>query len=717
MARRWPAARALITALVAAVMTLCAQPAQAEPASRVVVVGVPGLQWSDLSAEGTPALWRLTGDGAAAALSVRTTTTRTCPVDGWLTVSAGQRARLANGSCALPPPPATAEGGATVPGWGEIVTDNAGTAYGAKAGLLGDAVRRAGGCTQAVGPGGAFAAADGQGRVDRYAADENAVTDWAACALTVVDVDDVSRAYVKAGVDSSGAQAQVSAEDRARAVTADDARIARVVGALPAGTTVLIAGLADTTPTPHLHVALGAGGFERGYLTSAATRRDGLVTLTDLTATVLAELGIERPSGAVGSAWRSAPSADPAAAKVEALHDQDLAAQAVRKLSSGFFIVLFSVQLLLYGYAALALRRSGARDRDRRRILGWTRIGALAGAATPAAAYLAGMLPWWRASSPGTMLVVCVAGLAALITALALAGPWRRSITGPGLVIAGLTALVLGLDVISGSSLQINTFMGYTALVAGRFYGFGNMAFALFATASILTAAWLAEPLLRAGRRKAALAVVVAIGLVAVVVDGLPGWGSDFGGVVAILVGTGTLALLLSGRRISVVRLGLLGLLGAVVVLGMSYADSRRAEPTHLGQFWRQLAAGEGWSVVTRKFGAMLGSLGHLEYTLAVIGGLLFLFLVLARPSAWRTPILASAYRRTPTLRPALLAVLTVALIGMLMNDSGVVIPALVFTLAIPLVLAACVRALELDAADAGSTTPEEPAPTPARTA
>ncbi|WP_157963530.1 hypothetical protein [Actinocorallia populi] len=715
MARRWPAAWAMITVLVTALMALSAQPAQAEPAGRVVVVGVPGLQWSDLSAEGTPALWRLTGEGAAAALSVRTTTTRTCPVDGWLTVSAGQRARLANGSCALPTPPQTAEGGATVPGWSEIVADNADTSYGAKAGLLGDAVRRAGGCTQAVGPGGAFAAADSQGRVDRYAAGENEVTDWAACALTVVDIDDVSRAYVKAGVDSSGAQAPVSARERARAASAADARIARVVGAQPAGTTVLVAGLADTTGVPHLHVALASGGFERGYLTSAATRRDGLVTLTDLTATALDRLGIERPADVVGSVWKPVPSGDTAAAKAETLHDQDLAAQAVRKLSSGFFVVLFTVQLLLYGYAAIALRRSGARDR--RRILGWTRIGALAGAATPAAAYLAGTLPWWRASSPGVMLVVCVAGLVALITALALAGPWRRSITGPGLVIAGLTAAVLGLDVVTGSSLQINTFMGYTALVAGRFYGFGNMAFALFATASILTAAWLAEPLLRAGRRLAAVAVVTAIGLTAMVVDGLPGWGSDFGGVIAILVGTGTLALLISGRRVSVVRMGLLGLLGAAVVLGMSFADSRRAEPTHLGQFWRQLAAGEGWSVVTRKFGAMLNSLGHLEYTLAVIGGLLFLFLVLARPSSWRTPILASAYRRTPTLRPALLSVLVVALIGMLMNDSGVVIPALVFTLAIPLVLAACVRALELDAADAGSTTPEEPAPSPARTA
>ncbi|MEO3786252.1 hypothetical protein ABGB12_23235 [Actinocorallia sp. B10E7] len=714
MARRWRAAWAMITVLVTAVMTLSAQPAQAEPAGRVVIVGVPGLQWSDLSPKGTPTLWRLAGDGATAALSVRTTTTRTCPVDGWLTVSAGQRARLANGSCALPPTPETGEDGASVTGWAEIVSDNAGTPYRAQAGLLGDAVHRAGGCTQAVGPGGVFGAADGRGRVDRYSATVEEVTDWAACPLTVIDVDDVSRAYVKAGVDSSGAQAPVSPEDRARAASDADARIARALSGLPAGATVLIAGLADATGTPHLHVALGSGGFGRGHLTSSATRRDGLVTLTDVTATALDRLGIELPSGAVGSVWKTVPSGDPAGAKAAALNDQDLAAQAIRRLSGVFFVVLFTVQLLLYGYAAIALRRGA---KDRRRILGWTRVGALAGAATPAATYLAGLLPWWRSSHPGALLVVCVAALSALITALALAGPWRRSITGPGLVIAGLTAAVLGLDVITGSNLQINTFMGYTALVAGRFYGFGNMAFALFATASVLTAAWLAEPLLRAGRRLVALVLVVLVGLVATVVDGLPGWGSDFGGVIAILMGTGALALLISGRRVSAARMGLLALMGAAVVLGMSFADSRRAEPTHLGRFWTQLMDGEGWSVVTRKFGAMLGSLGHWEYTIAAIGAMLFLFLVLARPSSWETPILASAYRRAPTLRPALLAALVIALMGMLMNDSGVVIPALVFTLAIPLVLAACVRALELDVADAGSTTPQEPAPTPARTA
>ena len=93
--------------------------------------------------------------------------------------------------------------------------------------------------------------------------------------------------------------------------------------------------------------------------------------------------------------------------------------------------------------------------------------------------------------------------------------------------------------------------MGYTALVAGRFYGFGNQAFSLFAVASILTAAWLAEYPLRAGRKALAAGIVALIGAFAVAVDGLPAWGSDFGGVIAMVPAFAMLALMVAGRRVS----------------------------------------------------------------------------------------------------------------------------------------------------------------------
>src|SRR5207237_815865 len=93
-------------AALTALFGVAAQKAQAAAGfQRVVLIGVPGLMWSDLSPTKTPALWSLTQSGAGAALSTRATTVNTCPVDGWLTVSAGQRARLAHGVCALPAAP------------------------------------------------------------------------------------------------------------------------------------------------------------------------------------------------------------------------------------------------------------------------------------------------------------------------------------------------------------------------------------------------------------------------------------------------------------------------------------------------------------------------------------------------------------------------------------------------------------------------------------
>ncbi|WP_143219888.1 hypothetical protein [Actinomadura sp. CNU-125] len=525
--------------------------------------------WSDVDEENTPALWSLAEDGSDAALSVRTTRRLTCPTDGWLTVSAGQRARLRTGTARCPTAPVTsgAGGGAVAPGWPAIKKDNAATGYHAKVGLLGDAVRASGGCTLAVGPGAVFGLADGNGRVDRYAASPGEVgaDDWAACPVAAVSVDDVFRASVDAGVDADGEQIEPGAAERDAAAAAADRRVGQVLANVPDGTTVLLAGLADASADPHLHVAIAKGGaFDSpGYLTSTATRQQGLVTLTDLTATALEVLGAEQSDDAVGSAWTAEASEDPVADRVEALDDDDVAAQGISAVQTSFYWVLFAAQLVAYGAAALALRRTGRDRRSRSRILGGTRVIALFGGAIPAATFLTGLLPWWRASNPTVMLVVTVLGFGALLTGLALAGPWRRSVFLPGLVITAVTALVLALDVMTGSNLQLNTLMGYTALVAGRFYGFGNQAFALFAVAAILTAAWLTEFPLRRERKAVAVGIVAVIGVAAVAVDGLPAWGSDFGGVLAMVPAFAMLGMLVTGRRVSPVKLGLFCVAGA----------------------------------------------------------------------------------------------------------------------------------------------------------
>ncbi|MFC9972025.1 hypothetical protein ACFVH6_14150 [Spirillospora sp. NPDC127200] len=717
MAQRGAKVCTLISVLLSlGALLLVAPGAQAaeQGNGRVVVIGVPGLMWMDVTERGTPALWRLTGQGAGAGLSVRTTVPYTCPMDGWLTVSAGQRARLAHGDCALPSAPQPVPGGgAAAPGWATIKTDNEGTKYHARVGLLGQAVKNSGACTFAVGPGAVFGLADTDGRVDRYAEspDKTAPGDWTRCPLTAVEVDELFRAYLAAGVDVKGDQVPVSPAERAAAVAAADRRVAQVLAAVPAGTTVLLAGLADTSGRPHLRVALATGpGYPPGFLSSSATRQPGLVTLTDLTATVLHELRLPQPVEAVGSRWEDHPSKASVPAKLDMLVDENVAAQAIRKVQGSFFWVLAATQIAVYLVAALILRRRRDAPAVRRRVLGVARGVALMAGAAPAASFMAGLVPWWQVARPTPVLVTTVVVFSALIAGLALAGRWRRSVIAPGLVVTGVTAVLLAADVMAGSGLQLNSLMGYTALVAGRFYGFGNQAFSLFAVASVLSAAWLAHYPLRQGRKGLAVAIVAAVGVAAVAVDGLPMWGSDFGGVLAMVPVFAMLGLMVTGRRVSWWKLGLFGAAGVAVVLFISFLNSRSADPTHLGKFWQDLVRGEAWGVVVRKFQSMVGALGWWPIALVLAAVVVFAYLVLADPGRWRLAPLARLYERYPTMRAALLCALTTGVVGTLVNDSGVVILSVATLLTGPLALAAVLRTLETGG-PAGTDEPERPEP------
>lgn len=697
-----------------------------------MLVGVDGLMWTDVTARNTPALWRLTGQGGAAAMTVRATKPNTCPTDGWLTVSAGQRSVLKDADCVLPSnpvlpgapvpsgSPAPAQGGALAPGWPKIVKDNADSSYQAKSGLLGETAHRAGICTSAIGPGAVYGLADHSGRVDHYVSGVGAATpdDWTRCPLTAVEIDDVFRVYLAAGVDAKGVQVPVGLADRARAAATADRRVAQVLASVPAGTTVLVAGMSDNGPKPHLRVALATGpGFTgSSYLYSDATRQRGLVTLTDVTSTVMQSLRLPEPVDAVGSTFRTRATDDSADRKVEVLKDEEIAGQAIRSAQSGFLSTLMVVQLVVYVLAALALRRRWGGPSARSRILAGTRAVALLGASVPGASFIAGLVPWWKAPHATPVLMATVLAISVAMTALALGGPWRRSVTTPGLIVAGVTAAVLGLDVMTGSNLQTNSLLGYTAVVAGRFYGFGNQAFALFAAAAVLSAAWLAAFPLRQGRRWAAVLVVAAVGLAAIALDGGPMWGADFGGVLAMVPTFALLGLMVSGRRVSIVKLGLFAAAGAAAVLLLSYVNSRSAHPTHMGKFWNDLTGGGAWTVVSRKFDAMVGSLAFWPITLLVAVGIVALYFVLARPSRFRhTSVLTRTFARAETMRPALVCGLTVGVIGTLVNDSGMIILTVAMVLIVPLFVAAAVRATELDDDGAGPTGDPSTEPTPAK--
>jgi hypothetical protein len=732
----------------------------AGPAQPVVLVGVTGLRWDDLGSLTTPELWELSREAAVGTTVVRSRWSYTCPSAGWLAVSAGGRSddvRVPDGTCRTLRDPLAS---GTVPGWQDYLDATAASPYDSRLGLLGDTVAEAGLPVTGIGPGAAIALADADGTPVgthvRSPADERALESAVATAvgqsaLVVVDAGTVrdpgyqtrGRSDADGAAPDSGEQEvpDLSGTDvvieptRAEQVQAIDARVGAVLDAVreeSPDATVLVFSVADSSRRAQLQLAAALGPtvdgdtYAGGMIGSPSTRQDGYLQATDITPTVLDALGVRdlAPAGAlVGSSVRFAPDDAMAGERVAYLIDQNRHAQAAKPLVGGFYVLWVGLNLLLYLVVMVGLNgrvrlwwlrvldrlRPGRRrgPEHPRRVLHAIRVAAVAVAAVPVSTFLANLLPWWRAGSPAWALTGAVALFVTLIGALTLLVPWWRDrLLAPLGVVGTVTAVVLAVDVATGARLALDSMMGPGSLVAGRFYGFGNPAFALFATAMILAAVAFADPLLRAGRRGLAVAVVAGMGLVATVVDGMPGIGADFGGPPALVPGFAILALLTAGVRLTWRRVLAVLAAGAVTVVGIALLDWMRPpdQRSHLGRFIDTVLDGGLWTVLLRKGEANLRILFGSEQTLLAIGGLLLVVLLVGRPArsavsapdggpyAWLSA--GAPVRRLATDAPMLLKgliALAVTLgIGFALNDSGVVVPATGIGLAVPLLAAAC---------------------------
>ena len=589
-------------------------PLDTVPGTEVVVVGVPGLRWSDVDPQVTPVLHRLAQDAAVGALSVKARPVVSCPAEGWLTLAAGSRAEAPGTECGdLPAEPP--------------VEENLATRDAADVRALADALAAAGACLAARGDGPLLAGGDPS----------------RACPALLLEAPPVEEGLTRSD-DAAAADALVSAVDAAR-----DAR-----------STLVVVGLSGTRDDDeaHLHLALAAGpSFEAGALRSASTRRAPYVQLVDVAPTVLELLDVDVPEQMTGQPWRSTGE-DPGD-----LADLDRRAVESKRAWVPFFVVLVGGFLLAAG--AARARRSWRTAEA----AGLAAVGALGGS------YLAMLAPWWRAPLP-LLALVALSAVAGGLALLARRVPGR---TGPAAAVCAAVALVLVVDLLTGARLQVDAPAGYSPLVAGRFAGVGNVAFGVLAACALLTLAP-RRPLL-----------LVAGGLLVVVADGAPPFGSDVGGVLALVPALVLLALLRTGREVRLTTLLGAGLAAVVVVTGFAVADWRRdpQDRTHLGRFVEQVRDGTAGTVLARKAEA-IGNLLFANAATALLPlGVAAAAVLLLRPPRQ----LREAFDAAPAWRHGLLAVGLVSLLGFVLNDSGPAVPAFALLVAVPATTAVVARA------------------------
>jgi hypothetical protein len=686
--RAWPAAAcaALCAALAvpllrppAARAAAPTAPATAPAARHVVIVGISGLRWNQVTPTAAPELWRLASGGSVGSLVDYAQQPLACPADGWLTLNAAARAQGPR-PCAPLPEVVPHGSGAAVPALTRIIAANQGFHESPDWGLLGSLA----GCATAVGPGAALALASPAGAVASYeasAAELSAVV-LARCPLTVIDLGQTGRTERTRVFAFDRQLARIAAElpaDTLLLVTAPGAAVAPGAGGFPAG-------------PPHLMpVVVNGPGFADGLLTSAATRQPGIVTLTDLTPTVAGWLGRAVPGGTVGARIGRTSRGD-LPATVGALLGRDTAEQVWLATHGWFFAGYAAAGALAFGLPVL-LFWGPAQERRRARARCWRVAGVLA-VAVPVGSYLANMFPWWQQAHPAWWLYGMAVAWTLAVAALALAGPWRRDPLGPFGAICLATLAVLGVDVMTGSRLQLEAPFGLSLLVSGRYYGIGNDVLGVYCVSALVAAAWVGSVLPRSSRLPW-LPVLTAgvIGLFAVIASGWPGFGAKVGGTIALVPCLLLLIASLAGVRVGwrwAAPIAASGLALFAVFALISYFVPA-AGVSDIGTFAGNLLRGDGGGVLERKVSSNVGTL-----TVGVVRWLVPVAAVAAgaalwRPSRLRLRTLPRAFDAAPALRTLARLCWLVLVIGWLADDSGVIVPAAALPFAVPLVVSMAV--------------------------
>lgn len=648
LSRRWTA---LVLLLAAVFVALRGVSVLADPASdtaiyteKVVVVGVTDR--ATLTDTDRVVLGANLQNAQVGAVSVRPRYVGDCAAAGWATLGAGRRTSVA-GLC----DPQIRDGRVT--DWAQRVAAASARRGDARLGTLADSVP---GCVAAVGPDAALAAARPDGSLASYRTAAAFLADRGrvSCPVTLVD----------AGADSDALITLLAAQP-------DVTLFVTGIGPEP--------GSSD----PALQVIYRIGTTLPGWLTSASTRRTGVVTLGDLTRTLIV-FGLSAREGGASTA-----AAVPIDGEPLQVDDAELT---VAGVAQHLRAVAALSDAAPYGYASLGI---GGAVLFVLLVLGivtrrWTvpRAVLALSITLTATMMLPGAFPWPESASPGLTVSLLVAGWAAVLTAAALL--LSRLVVVPVAVAgAALTTAAFTVDAALGGVMQPGSLINSRPIYGLRWYGFGNITFSAYAASGLVLAGWLAGHFLATGHRLAAVIAVAVIGFGLVICEGWPSMGSDFGGVVALTPGVLWMVLALSGVRMTAPRLVAIAGTAVLVVVVISWLDWRRGsgQRSHLGNFVQRILDGDAGDIVSRKAVAAAETMATPVGIGAVVIGFAF-WVVIFR---LLLPVLVEGFG---TLRTVAAAALTTAVLGTLLNDGGIYV-----WLTVTAVFAVTVASLAVDRA------------------
>ena len=442
---------------------------------------------------------------------------------------------------------------------------------------------------------------------------------------------------------------------------------------------ILIVSPVSPQSTEQLTVFIASGkGIEPGFAVSGITRRGGIVALADVAPSVLTFLGVDPPESMVTTLMDFQKSDENANDRVDRLvHENDGAL--VRDNS---FSLIATIFIFTSFFGAIVGLLSYKKIKSLRIVAKFLLLMSLS---MPSITFL--MLPFMTSIRESTNIAIVFVLFAITTSILGYLCGEKWGYCYVVLSISVFTLLLQLGDVITGGNLQLNSLFGYSAIVAGRFSGFGNLTFSIVAVSSLLIVAVVKElgATKPAWDKKWINYALMAMLILVLIIDGSPYFGSDVGGVLALTPTIFLVGLMLFGKRISwkSAIVAVIATLGAITAFSLFDLNRPASERSHLGRFVEVMLEGKAGIVIERKVLSNFNILTNAPIASLVIIGTLFALFLFLYPERYVKKNSVSH----PFFRYIAYPGFLIGLLGMLLNDSGIAIPGMIISFAFPAVI------------------------------
>lgn len=279
-------------------------------------------------------------------------------------------------------------------------------------------------------------------------------------------------------------------------------------------------------------------------------------------------------------------------------------------------------------------------------------------------------------------------GLAGLIFWGAWLGSGRKLLGTLGLISAFTLGMII-IDVLCNGYFELWSFWGYSAVAGARFYGIGNEYLGFLFGAYIVTVSVNYDRMLtwKISRYRVQLLWLAVVLITLFIIH--PNLGAKIGGGITALIGLSITTYLWLERPIRFREI--LGLAAALIIMlavvGCWDFYFNRNSSTHFGQllvFIKNSGFNNFIEIISRKLQLNLRLIDYSGWTKVLIGILLAIPILYKKPPA----AVAGLLQKHPGMTHGFLGLSITALIGLLVNDSGIVTAATMYIFGVIMLMA-----------------------------